>query len=422
MSSPSDRRQSSSHDRNGLRSALKKDHVHLEPRPDPAEDEQSLIDSFEADPKLLSFHSDSNIVGSPPHAVGSVLIASGSYPFSDHTSGPTPGSSSSLLHPSDAEAKKSSSSLSLAPRFQRRVGFDTFDSEEVEGSTGGGTGMPPVWLHRKQKAPIHWVNILQLATDFILLYPASDTHDNRSTRGGPSIRSGVSYSFTIGAKSSSYCRARYTRTFLCCTDLNEYSVHALDWLLTSLVEDHDEIVVLRVIEPGSSAHAAWRASIEKAKREAERVLEEVMRKNGEEKQISIIVEFAIGPIEETIHRMVEIYEPDSLIVGTRGKQESLFKPMMGSISKYCVARSPVPVVVVRPEDKVQASLNARRSDSKRQKHLYQLYDDARAATSTPALQGSALERSTTTTPVGAFKVESKQEKKGTKLQKFDTFG
>ncbi|KDE03302.1 hypothetical protein MVLG_06204 [Microbotryum lychnidis-dioicae p1A1 Lamole] len=370
MSSPSVHR-SSSHDRAGLRSALKKDHVHPDPRLDPTENGRTLADSLGIDPKVSS-HLDGNTIGSPPHASGGAPIASGSYPPSDPTSGAPSRSATSLLDPSDAEAKKSSSSLSLTPKFQRRVGFDTFDSEEVEGSTGGGTG--------------------------------------------------VSYSFTIGAKSASYCRARYTRTFLCCTDLNEYSVHALDWLLTNLVEDHDEIVVLRVIEPGSSAHAAWRASIEKAKREAERVLEEVMRKNGEEKQISIIVEFAIGPIEETIHRMVEIYEPDSLIVGTRGKQESLFKPMMGSISKYCVARSPVPVVVVRPEDKVQASLNARRSDSKRQKHLYQLYDDARAAASTPTLQGSALERSTTTTPAAAASAESKQEKKGTKLQKFDTFG
>jgi hypothetical protein len=74
--------------------------------------------------------------------------------------------------------------------------------------------------------------------------------------------------------------------------------------------------------------------------------------------------------------MIEIYRPDSLIVGTRGRPDSLFKmgAFMGSISKYvfpllvstivlrdtpfqplqratnalsrryCVAKSPVPVV------------------------------------------------------------------------------
>jgi len=50
--------------------------------------------------------------------------------------------------------------------------------------------------------------------------------------------------------------------------------------------------------------------------------------------MSLVVEFAIGEIEETIHRMIEIYKPDSLIVGTRGRPDSLIKSaFMGSISK-----------------------------------------------------------------------------------------
>lgn len=41
-----------------------------------------------------------------------------------------------------------------------------------------------------------------------------------------------------------------------------------------------------------------------AREEAEAVLERIMKTNGEDLQLSIIVEFAIGPIEETIHRCV----------------------------------------------------------------------------------------------------------------------
>ncbi|GJN92914.1 hypothetical protein Rhopal_005956-T1 [Rhodotorula paludigena] len=207
-----------------------------------------------------------------------------------------------------------------APQYRRRVAFDSFEAgRELEGkpkTTGGGTG--------------------------------------------------VTYSFTLSAKSSEYCRTRWSRTFLVATDLNEYSVNATDWLLSSFLEDNDEVVVLRVIEPGSSAHQAWKASMEEARDEAEGVLEYLMRKNGEVKQISLIVEFAIGPIEETIHRMIEIYKPDSLIVGTRGRPDSLFKSaFMGSISRWAVARSPVPVVVVRPDDKVREGLERRMQDSKR---------------------------------------------------------
>lgn len=89
--------------------------------------------------------------------------------------------------------------------------------------------------------------------------------------------------------------------------LAEYSVHALEWLLASLLEDNDEVIVFRVIEPGSPAHTQWRqgaAGMEEQREEAESVLEDIMRKNGERKKISIIVEFAVGPIEETIHRMI----------------------------------------------------------------------------------------------------------------------
>lgn len=118
--------------------------------------------------------------------------------------------------------------------------------------------------------------------------------------------------------------------------------------------------------------------MEDAREEAEGVLEQVMQKNGEEKQVSRPPRPSLD-VPELIHsnrpdlhhrricyrpcrgddssvrlaashrdlgpsltslaldRMIEIYRPDSLIVGTRGKTESMFKlgkgAYMGSISK-----------------------------------------------------------------------------------------
>ena len=96
----------------------------------------------------------------------------------------------------------------------------------------------------------------------------------------------MTYSFTLSAKSAEYTRTRWSRTFLVCTDLNEYSVNAVNWLLKSLAEDNDEVVVLRVIEPGSSAHNAWKASMEEARDEAEDVLEDLMQRNADQKSVS----------------------------------------------------------------------------------------------------------------------------------------
>ncbi|GAA6063215.1 hypothetical protein JCM10212_002437 [Sporobolomyces blumeae] len=257
-----------------------------------------------------------------------------------------------------------SKDMELSPSYRRRVGFDTF---------GAGTD-----LEGKAKA----------------------------TGGG----TGVTYSFTLGAKSAEFARTRWSRTFLVCTDLNEYSVNAVNWLLKSLAEDNDEVVVLRVIEPGSSAHNAWKSSMEEARDEAEDVLEDLMQRNADEKQMSLVVEFAIGEIEETIHRMIEIYKPDSLIVGTRGRPDSLFKSaFMGSISRWAVARCPVPVVVVRPDDKVRETLERRLQDSKRGRSYVSLLSpkEREQYLSTSGAFGAALER-TVTAPAAGDRDDDKQ--------------
>jgi hypothetical protein len=165
--------------------------------------------------------------------------------------------------------------------FIRRVAFNTFDAgEELEGkakATGGGTG---AFARYRRGAPVQCLQRLACP--------------------------GIHYSFTLSAKSANYCRSRWSRTFLVATDLNgacflryvpplssdenpdrlaEYSVNATNWLLTSFLEDNDEVVVLRVIEPGSSAHNAWRASMEEAKDEAEGVLAYLMMKNGDTRPV-----------------------------------------------------------------------------------------------------------------------------------------
>ena len=70
-----------------------------------------------------------------------------------------------------------------------------------------------------------------------------------------------------------------------CPALAEYSVNATDWLLDSFLEDSDEVVVLRVIEPTSSAQTGFDAITKEARTEAESVLDYLMKKNGDERQV-----------------------------------------------------------------------------------------------------------------------------------------
>lgn len=189
--------------------------------------------------------------------------------------------------------------------------------------------------------------------------------DEANSGGG----TGIHYGFTMQAKSHGYERSKNTRTFLVGTDLNEYSVHALNWLLNNLLESGDEIIVLRVMDPSNYARdptlspQAVAQTQEEARDEAHQVLRSILDALPD-LSVSIILEFCVGKIQPMIQRMVRLYKPDSLVVGTRGRSESVWRStFMGSTSKYCLSSSPVPVIVVRPERKVRKSVEARKSRS-----------------------------------------------------------
>lgn len=66
---------------------------------------------------------------------------------------------------------------------------------------------------------------------------------------------------------------------------------------------------------------------------------------------------------------INLYEPAILVVGTRGRSLGGFQGLLpGSVSKYCLQHSPVPVIVVRPSSKRHKARNKRALDPNR--HAY----------------------------------------------------
>jgi hypothetical protein len=64
-----------------------------------------------------------------------------------------------------------------------------------------------------------------------------------------------------------------------------------------------------------------------------------------------------------------MYEPAILVVGTRGRSLAGFQGLLpGSVSKYCLQHSPVPVIVVRPSSKRDKARTKRALDPNR--HAY----------------------------------------------------
>lgn len=79
----------------------------------------------------------------------------------------------------------------------------------------------------------------------------------------------------------------------------------MEWLIDELVEDGDEIVCLRVVDPGSKINSDASVQQGKYKSEAHKMLEQIKAKNkDDEKSINLILEYAVGKVPETIQRMV----------------------------------------------------------------------------------------------------------------------
>ncbi|KAI9824333.1 MAG: hypothetical protein M1819_000893 [Sarea resinae] len=188
-----------------------------------------------------------------------------------------------------------------------------------------------------------------------------DTFDNRDA---------TDFSLTLNCKHRDYQYTRRSRTFLCGTDSNDYSEFALEWLIDELVDDGDEIVCLRVVEKDSKITSD--ASVEEGRyrKEAHKFLDRIIDKNSDEKAINLVLEFAVGKVHDTIQRMIQIYEPAILVVGTRGRSLGGFQGLLpGSVSKYCLQHSPVPVIVVRPTYKRERKKQKRLADPTRRGYM-----------------------------------------------------
>jgi nucleotide-binding universal stress UspA family protein len=180
------------------------------------------------------------------------------------------------------------------------------------------------------------------------------------------------FSLTLGRKHRDYEYTKRSRTFLVGTNANEYSDTALEWLVDELVDDGDEIVCLRVVEKDSHEARKWSGGqgAKGYRKEAERFMESIEKKNTEDRAINLVLEFAIGKVQEAIQNMIKLYEPAMLIVGTKGRSLTGYQGLLssGSVSKYCLQYSPVPVIVVRPSSKRESKKRKRLQDPTRRSY------------------------------------------------------
>lgn len=205
----------------------------------------------------------------------------------------------------------------------------------------------------------------------------------RSPPAGPRFQSHVSFdnfaggepsekntiSFTLNVKHKGYQFKRRSRTFMVGIDENEYSDIALSWLLEELVDDGDEVICLRVVDKDNKNVQDRNVERREYQKDAKKIMAEIQKRSDVNKAISIVLEYAVGKLSTTFGKMIALYEPAMLIVGTKGRSLGGFAGLVNqrnSFSKWCLQYSPIPVVVVRPTEKRLKKKEKRGADPTRQ--------------------------------------------------------
>lgn len=113
-------------------------------------------------------------------------------------------------------------------------------------------------------------------------------------------------SFTLNVKHKGYQFKKRSRTFMVGIDENAYSDIALQWMLEELVDDGDEIICLRVIDKDSKMMGDRNLERKQYQEEARLLMEQIQKKNDENRAISIVLEFAVGKVHSTFQKMVRL--------------------------------------------------------------------------------------------------------------------
>ncbi|KAG6887438.1 hypothetical protein C0992_012252 [Termitomyces sp. T32_za158] len=139
-----------------------------------------------------------------------------------------------------------------------------------------------------------------------------DTFENKSAS---------MFSFTLQVKSEGYVRTRSTRVFLCASSPDESGREALDWSLETLAQDGDELIVYRGVDED-----VLEKDHDIIREEARELMKTIQAKSVEadpDRKLSLIVEYIPGRITDTLDRLIALYRPDSVVVGTRVKRSML---------------------------------------------------------------------------------------------------
>jgi hypothetical protein len=120
-------------------------------------------------------------------------------------------------------------------------------------------------------------------------------------------------SFTLNVKHQGYQYKRRSRSFMVGIAENDYSETALRWALDELIDDGDELICVRVVDPESKMSGAKSIERKQYQEEAKLIMRRIQKSNIANRAISIVLELAVGKLHTTFQSMVDRSSQDHSI-------------------------------------------------------------------------------------------------------------
>jgi hypothetical protein len=248
--------------------------------------------------------------------------------------------------------KVAASPISESSPFLRRVSFDTITTSApcsvvseagYENCIGGSSYIPSSSsVFRSLTPPASVGNLMSAYTT-----TASSSAPEDGTNLKDYTKDKDVASFFVSSRHQDHKISFASRTFLFSLTSKHYSLEALKWLVSTLMEDGDELVCLKMHHSSELQDTAGRSDYQQ---EAEKLLDAIISIVDRNLKINIVVELGVGKVKAMALKTLLLYQPCLVIVGTSERAFGNIARVRykKTVSSYLIARSPVPVIIVSP--------------------------------------------------------------------------
>lgn len=140
----------------------------------------------------------------------------------------------------------------------------------------------------------------------------------------------------------------HSRTLMVAFNDDPASVNALNWTVQEMCNDNDIVIILHVVP----LNTVIKNGVGKHRDYCNKLLKRMRNLNTKNRHIKLVVEIRIGAVEFTIARGFRDFDPNFLIMGTKGLKKTKLTSFLNdntSLTKHFLDNGRMPVIVINPE-------------------------------------------------------------------------